>query len=432
VLKVKVTARTPSGPRRARLPMRERVRRWPHPGWSWTVRYPGIIPSGYSAATMAFGFGLSVVVALGTGGLHSDQVRRLLWLMILGFGVAAVFLAASETARRGRNRMLKRNGTAYLIRERARDWEHDEPDDFYSAVRQRFARVIAVPGPGLAGRAWDWPLDEDATRWDAKLAELAQSFRVLHLAAKADGGVGTPDGVFVTAWWAVALAFGMRVTGADRSLELRVWQRPSRGRANKEWLRPEIWSLRPHRPGDPVTATDLVPDEFIWEADLTIRRHGRGSSAKADQPVSILLVRFGWGRWGPLPHVGGATGGAKRQPLILHDPAGIVPGRTSAQARIYEWRCTPAGGAPVFGWDQYPFLAESAVTWIQEKAKELAGHALLLGAVLPNEVALEMGISAGRESCADWPAHLWPVIYRKPADTLVVPRINLGASSLRE
>jgi hypothetical protein len=408
--------------------MRERIRGWRHPGWAWTIRYPRIIPSGYSVAALFLGLGLSVVVSLVTGGLHADQVGRLLWLLILGFGLAAVLLAGSETARQGRDRMLKRNGTAYLVQERARDWDRDEPDGFYDQVRQRFARVYAVPGPGLTGRAWDWPLDQGAAHWDARLADLVHSFRVLHLAAKVDGGSGTPDGIFMTAWWAVALAFGMRVTAADRSLELQVWQRPSDGRAGR--IRPDIWSQRPHRPGDPVTATNLAPAEFTWDADLTIQGRHPGHPAEDGDPVSVLLIRFGRQPWGALPAVGAETDSAQRWPLTLHDPAGVLPGKASTQTRIHELRCTPAGTADVFDWDQYPFLTQTAVTWMHKKTRELAGHNLLLATAMPNEVSLEIGITAGRESSTGWPADLWPVIYRKPARILVVPRLNLGTASL--
>jgi hypothetical protein len=339
--------------------------------------------------------------------------------------------AASEIARQGRDRMRKQNGTADIIRERARDWSDDEPDGFYVQVWRRFAAVVDVPGPARVNRdGWDWPLDAGARQWSARVDDLVGSFRVLSLADIAGRQAGLPSGVFVTAWWAVALAFGRRVTVADRNLDLYVWQRPSGGRAGK--IRPEIWSQRPLQfsgfAGMPPAG--LVRRELSWGTDLTVVRHGRGGRgvASADEPVSVLLVRFGRTWWGPLPAAGAEPPDAGVFPLTLHDVAGVIPVKGTAPVCIHELRYTPPADAPGFGWEDFPFLAAEAVAWVQRKTAELAGHVLLLGTVMPNEIALGIGIAAGQESCTGWPAHLWPVMYRKPTDSLVVPFLDVGAA----
>lgn len=405
--------------------MGERVRGWLHPGWAWTVRYPRTVPFGYSVGSLALGVGLSALGALVPGGLTAAQDQRLRRLMWVAFGVAAVLYAAAEVARQGRNRMLKRNGTAYIVRERARDWDADDSGDFYGQVRRRFARVLEVPGPGQTGRAWDWPLDTNAREWDGKVTELVRSFRVLYLASKEPG---VPNAVFVTAWWAVALAFGRRVTAADRSLDLEVWQRRGHGRAGK--VDPEIWRQRGHRFGDTPVVPGSVGLEFpelSWAADLTVVRDDDDGDIADGSPVSVLLLRFGRAPWKPLPAVDAEPANPDPWPLTLRDTAGVIPVKGTASVRIHELRCTPPGAAPQFDWADFPVLAAEAVAWVQRKSAELAGHVLLLGTTIPNELALGIGIAAGQENCLAWPSHLWPIVYRKPAESYVVPHLDLGA-----
>lgn len=410
-------------------PVGELARGWLHPGWSWTVRYARVVALGFSAGSLLLGIGISAAVALAPGGLSQGQEHRLQWLIAVASGLALVVYAASETARRGRDRMLTRNGIAYIVTERARDWADDEPDDFYGQVARRFARVVQVPGPRLVDREpWDWPLDQGAREWDAKASGLVRSFRVLNLAGK---NPGTPPGIFVTAWWPVAMAFGQRVTAADRALELRVWQRPSRGgRAGK--IEPRIWSQRPHTfqgLAGPVSA-GLALRELLWEAVVAVTRPDGAASVASGEPVSLLLVRFSRAPWGPLPVAGSKPPDAGAPRLLLHDAVGVVPAKNPVC--VHELRCTPPGTQPAFGWGDYPFLAAEALAWIQRKATELDGHVLLLATVVPNEVALGIGIMAGRDSALAWPRHLWPAMYRKPAGTFVVPSLDLGTAAVTE
>lgn len=249
--------------------MPDRSRRWSaaswlHPGWSWTVRFGGAVGVAWGLVTLLLGSALGGVYSLATGDWHSTGTWTQLWLTI-GLAAAAAGIAAwCLTAFAGRRRMLRRNGTAYIVREQARGWSRDEAARFLAESRRQFARVIEVPGPGVLDGSWDWPLDEDAARWDAKLAELAVAFRALNL----DDNPGTPNGIFIWAWWAVAMAFGTRITAADRGLVLDVWQRPSTGRTQQQ--EPVPWSARPHRFGA-VTAA-LSTREFSWPVRLTVTR----------------------------------------------------------------------------------------------------------------------------------------------------------------
>lgn len=409
---------------------RDRAGGWLHPGWSWTIRHGRVIGMGYGAFALLAGGALGVVPSLVTGDWKSGQTRDQLWVAIILAILAVLAIGLAETARRGRERMLARNGTAYIIREQARDWNHDEATRFRDGVRRQFARVIEVPGPGEVGRPWDWPLDDGARYWDEKVTELVRAFRVLNLDESRVGTI-TPNGVFIWAWWAVAAAFGMRATAADRSLDLDVWQRPGSGRAGI--VNATTWDQRPHR----FTAAAVAPpgglltSELTWPAELTLSRRGRGGRpAGSPADVSVLLVRYSrqpWGSPAPLPG-SDAVSGDEPVSLHLHDAAGLT-GAGTARTDVHELRCLPAGDQ--FAWAEFPALAAEAVSWVQRKAKELGARTFLLATVMPNEVALGLGILGGQESRrATWPSHLWPVVYQPGTRELVIPHLDLGTASL--
>lgn len=408
--------------------MTDRPRGWRHPGWAWTVRHPRALALSASGGSLLLGITISASVTLLTGGLTAGPTLRLQWITFGSLGLAAVTYTATWIARSGRDRMLRQNGVAYIIRERARDWGQDSPDDFYAQVRTRFGDVVVVPGPDETGPRWDWPLDAGARLWDAGVTDLVRSFRVLadsaHAHSKEEGNGTVADGVFVTAWWAVALAFGLRLRNGIRNWELDVWQRPSDARAGK--VSPDTWRQRPHRfPDEPVTAPDgLTAEDFTWEADLTVARMPDADQVPQRNPVSVLLLRFGRGRWGPLD----LAAPSRPLPLTLTDAGCVVPVREPARVAVHELRCVPRTGARTFEWDDYPFLASIALDWIQRKARDLDGHTLLLGAIVPNEVALGLGIRAGRPGCDGWPSHMWPVMFNPTDKTLVVPCLDVGTA----
>ncbi|MGH3289273.1 MAG: hypothetical protein ACRDPD_32120, partial [Streptosporangiaceae bacterium] len=397
-----------------------------HPGWSWTVRRDRVIPAGYGAFALFAGGALGVMPGLVTGDWKTGATWDQLWVAIILSALAVAFLAFSEIVRRGRDRIRERNGTAYILQEQARFWTPQNATRFRDGISRQFSRVIQVPGPVETGRGWDWPLDAGARDWDGRIDELVRAFRVLSIDQSRD--TVTPNGVFIWAWWAVAAAFGMRATAADRDLKLDVWQRPSNARAGQ--VEPEIWAQRPHQFGSAVPDDHLLPPVTChdWEADLRVSRRGRSRAGAEDAGVSVLLVRFGGQEWGPLPAVTVPLPDDHRLDLHLHDAAGVAPAGVS-RVDLHELRCVPPGA--LFPWQDFPALAAAAAAWIEQKTKELPGRTILLGTIMPPEVGLGLGILAGQESRRSaWPRHLWPIIREPAKGELVVPHLDLGAASV--
>lgn len=416
------------------MPEHDQAGGWRHPGWSWTVQHDRLILAAYWIAGLLIAFALGNVPSLVTGDWKSAMTWVSLGLSAGATVIAAIAFGFAETARRGRDRMIAQNGTAYIIQEQARFWDDDNASRFRQGIRRQFTRVIQVPGPVEASRGWDWSLDSDAWQWDAKADELVRAFRVLSIDAARDGTVN-PDGVFLWAYWPVVAAFGMRVTAADRGVALDVWQRPSRARAGE--VDPEIWSQRPLRfgPAPAPVAGALRFTEHQWPASLELSRIALKSGATRrstnGRKISILVLRFSASAWGPLPPV---TEAMPLDPVALRlsfAANALPPG--SSPGEIHELRCVPPGGpsGAQFPWQQFPALAAEASAWIERKAKELDGHILLLGTLLPQEVSLGLGILAGQEPRrASWPDYIWPVV-RNPRDGgLVVPNLNLGKAAL--
>jgi hypothetical protein len=399
---------------------------WRHPGWSWTIRRDRVIPVGYGAFALFAGGALGVVPALVTGDWKTGATRDQLWVAIILCLLALASLAFSETVRRGRDRMREQNGTAYIIQEQARFWTPQNATRFREGIRRQFARVIQVPGPVETGRGWDWPLDAGARDWDGRVNELVRAFRVLSIDESRE--TVTPNGMFIWAWWAVAAAFGMRATAADRDLRLDVWQRPSNARAGE--VEPETWAQRPHRFAAAAPDSQSLPPvtDSAWKAELRVSRRGRSRTGAQDAEVSVLLVRFGRQEWGPLPEVSVPLPDDYRLDLHLCDAAGAVPAGVTHVA-VHELRCVPHGAR--FGWQDFPALAAETAAWIERKGKELAGRTLLLGTVMPQEVGLGLGILAGQESRRSaWPRHLWPIVREPATGDLVVPYLDLGTASV--
>jgi hypothetical protein len=401
---------------------------WLHPGWSWTVGRAWVITALSASVTLILGAVLGALPALLAGSWRDPQTRGQTWVLI-GFIVAS--LAAAVTAivlHRKRRWVLQRNGTAYVIRELAADWDRQDEKVFLDSAGRYFARVINVPGPGQLGRPWDWPLGPGARQWDAKVDELARAFQALRSA----DDPRTPNGILMWAAWAVAVAFGQRVTAADRDLVLDVWQRPSHGRVGD--VETVIGTQRPHRFGyaGPVPLAELLPEsaprEFTWRAKLTATQRGADAHRAPGHRVSVLLLRLGYQKWGPLPEVGTASELAQALHLEISDAAGVTPSRSS-RITIHELRCLPTPGGQ-FPWHAIPSLVAVATDWIERKSVELAGHTLLLGATMPPETALGLGITIGHVQRTRWPENIWPLVHHAATDSLVVPHLNLGTAAL--
>ena len=217
-------------------------------------------------------------------------------------GVAAGGIAVGLY--RKRRWVLQQNGTAYVIQELAGDWDRQQEKAFLESAGRHFARVTQVPGPGQLGRPWDWPLNAEARKWDSKVDELIRAFQALRSA----DDPATPNGMLMWCSWAVSVAFGLRVSAADRDLPLDVWQRPSHGRAGN--IETAIGAQRPHRFGydAPVALAELLPSsapqEFVWPARLETEQLSTRDRSENRRRVIVLLLRFSYQGWGPLPAVG--------------------------------------------------------------------------------------------------------------------------------
>lgn len=403
---------------------------WLHPGWSWTVGRVWVITGLSASVTLIIGAVLGAMPAVFAGSWRNPQTRDQTWVLI-GFTIAGLVAAVTAIVLyRKRRWVLRQNGTAYVIRELAGDWSRQDEAAFLNSAGRYFARVIKVPGPGQLGRPWNWPLGPGAQQWDGKLDELARAFQALRSA----DDPATPNGILMWASWAIALAFGTRVSAADRDLALDIWQRPSHGRAGD--VETVIGTQRPHRFGytKPVPSAESLPDftpqEFNYQARLTTtqcpahKRHVRGR-----RPVSVLLLRIGYQEWGPLPKADTRYGPAHPLHLKVSDAAGVTPNRSS-DIYIHELRFLPPPGGR-FPWHAIPSLVAASTDWIERKSAKLEGRTLLLGAIMPPEIAIGLGIIAGRAQHTRWPQNMWPLIYHATTDSLVVPHLNLGTAALR-
>jgi hypothetical protein len=399
------------------------------PRWSWTLSHGWTVSAAIATATLLLGAAVAGIPVVASGSWGDPQVRAQAWAF-LALGIAGLaVLAMAAIMRHGRDRILRDNGTAYIIKERAGGWSDDEAHDFLIATKRRFARTISIPGPAQLSGSWDWPLDEGAQLWDEKVTELTRSFRALH----SDDDPRSPNGIFMWAWWAVALAFAERVSAADRELVLDVWQRPSAGRAGR--LEPILERQKAHRFATDKMFADTEVDrpeyairQSSWSAEVTVAPHLQGVHRPAEyRPVSVLVLRLGPQEWGPLPAITGKPIHSRSARLCLEDAAGLnLPEQFCCD--IYEFQSLPPDGQRHFPWAVFPSLADEAAQWVRRTAAELEGHTILAGAVMPPEIAVGLGIAAARAD--DWPDTLWPILYRPDDHRLIVPRLNLGCSAL--
>lgn len=407
-----------------------------HPGWSWTVGRDWLIPSAVAMATLFLGAALGGLPALVASSWQDPQTRIAVWTAIALGIVGLVSLLATWLMWRGRKRILRRNGTAYVIQEAARGWSADDSRAFLASAKRQFARMIEVPGPGKLSGSWDWPLSEGAQDWDSKVTELVRAFQAL----RCDDDPVTPKGLFMWAWAPVAIAFGARATAADRGLVLDVWQRPSRGRAGHVEMAP--WSQRPHRLGSGQqlqTITEVLPDsiphEYRWPVQVIIKSPEatagavpKKSHSDGEMPV-ILLVRLGSQSWGPVPDVSAGADPVSPLTLVLEDAGGLSRGGTF-RTEIRELRIMPPAGSMLFPWTAYPALVGEAAAWIRRQTAEAKERPTMIGTILPPEVALGLGIAAAQNTAPAWPNYLWPIVPKPVSTEFVVPRLNLGVAAL--
>lgn len=410
-------------------------------GWNSAVSRDWLIGAGFAVATAVLGAALGVLPDLAAEGWTDPTTLGRRWALAVLGGVGVLVLGTSVFAWRRRNALQRRRGTAYIVKEEGGDWTRDESEWFLSDLRRRFARTLWVPGPDKLGRRWAWPLDGGAGDWDGKVDELVRSFH----ATRYNDDQQTANALFVWAHWSVAVAFGARSVRGQRDLVLDVRQRPSHGRMGE--LRPADWSQPPHRfrRGDSVPAIlDLVPGaelrELRWPARVVISPRpsapaGRPSDQEA-RPIRVLLARLIPRSWGPLPDVtAGRSAKADQQEappedvlVRLEDAAGLC-GPRDFTTTIEELRClAPESHKGRFPWPAFPSLARVVTDWLARQAAADDNAVLLLGMLVPPEVALGLGIVAGQADGREWPERLWPIVHVgvNGGYELVVPRLDLG------
>ena len=354
-----------------------------------------------------------------------DPEARSFWPMTVT-GVLAVMSAftlwAGARMWRHRQDVMTRRGTAYVIDEIAGVWTHEEKASFVDALSSHFASVLHVPGPADLGGSWTWSLDDGAQRWSDELTTLVRSFWAVHF----NDDQVTHNAVFVWAWWSVALGFGARATAGRRGLTLRVRQRPSWGREG--WIDADGWTNDPH-----VFVRDRArtfPDQATAARPVELAIHrcppAQASSAievvpptagagSPDPAVTVLLVRMTATTFGQGLEQDSPAG--MRLAYTVDDYAGIgVAGTVSGQ--LFEWQDVAAPDH--HSWDRYPELAQAAFEWIGAQAAAAPGP-VLLAMLVPQEVAVGIGVLAAAASKDEWPASIWPLHYRVREDRLVVP-----------
>ncbi|GAA1033672.1 hypothetical protein GCM10009557_36160 [Virgisporangium ochraceum] len=379
--------------------------------WWWLIALPGRLVTREWIIAVAFTIGMAslsvafgVVPDLAAEGWAGNP--RLPWLV--GFTVVAmVFLVAGAGMWWLRNTLLHRRGTAYIVEETAPGWDPEDKRAFTAAIRSQFAAVREVPGPARLRGDWEWAFDHRAALWGERLTDLVHSFRVVYI----NDDPTTPNALYMWAPWPVALAFGLRTHNRNRSLNLQVRARPSFGRRGT--VRAVAFTDPGHTFGDPG-GTQQPPAGTITVREYPVRL--RVEPAGAGPPVVVLLLRTSDLPFGPLPsepHGGTPT-------LSVTDGATLnLPG--DALATVHEWVYQPVG--QTIDWVEFPAVVASAAAWIRDRADVADGSSLLLGALLPQEVAVGIGIVAARTP--NWPAHLWPMMH-DPARGLVVVRLDLG------
>ena len=381
---------------------------WLHPGWSWTVGRAWVITALSASVTLILGAVLGALPALLGGSWHDAQTRDQTWVLLV---FAAVSLAAAVIAialSRKRRWVLRQNGTAYVIQEFAAAWDSQDERAFLDSAGRYFARVITVPGPGRLGRAWDWPLGEGAQRWDGKVTDLAHSF----LALASDDDQGTPRGIFIWAWWAVAAAFGMQVTASHRDLVLDVWQRPSHGRAGH--VEPITRQQRPHRFGRTVPAqlTELPPGATLLKFDWPGSRPSLvGHTLPVLQPGAASASSCS--AWG-------ARGGDRcrtwtpDRDLVTRSSSGSRTRLASASAGRQRWSSENCGASRQMTASSVasrPSLVTACAEFIERKASELQGHLCCLARPCRPRRPSDWASSQARCPAPDGPI-MWPLVYR--------------------
>lgn len=453
-------------PERARPVRRTRIDLAGFARWLAGPAGAGFIGVFFTVATAALSAAGGIVPDLAVEGWTGGRGGWLLGFVTLG----VVTVAAGAGLWWWRNRLRQRLGVAYVVNEVAAGWTPEQKEGFLSDVRDRFA--VFRPVPPLRGfdRAAVWPQGPEATRWGRDVDSLVRHFRVASY--DPDGRDATLDrSLFVWAPWPVAVAFGHRVTAGERGLALRVRQRDSFGRqgplrvgpiqdghtfqgqadqsdgALSGELRVQSHPARLRithdngRAEPPAVAAEPSPSS---PGSSPPPESGSSESPSSDGPpaegpsskVLLLVLRTSHHEFGPLPrlpvdltqraaHDFAVAAVTDREPLVidLYDAAGLdLPATVPTTLR--EWRYLPRPGQTHHQWQDYPQIVAAAAQWIADQAAAAPGATILLGAQLPQEVAVGLGIRSARQP--GWPRELWPLVHSVSDGAFTVPQLNLG------
>jgi hypothetical protein len=353
-------------------------------------------------------------------GVRGTRELTLRLLVTLGLGLLSV--VALGTAWRSwhkRDWLLAERGTAYMVDSPAEGWTPEEKTLFLAGARTEMAHVIHVLGPtGLT--SWRWPLGAGAERWSDAVDDLVLSFRSVW----ANDDRATADSLVCWAQFPVAVAWTSRACVADRSLQLAVRQRPTRGRAGR--IEVPAWDQGVHTfdtptADPPAAGTTGDPTRPVRQAHLDIVGEPTPTGDASGERPRILLVRLHDKDWDTV----GLDGDA---PVDLHvvnstgRPLGLGP-----LAEFHEWRRLPDPG-PMHPWRDYPALVAQICDWIAATAHPTGPN--LIGVLVPQEIGLGIGINVSRRSSGEWPANLWPLVKPSRHVPLTIPGLDLGFDSL--
>ncbi|WP_326554042.1 hypothetical protein [Micromonospora sp. NBC_01813] len=411
-------------------------RRWPASFGRWLAgpAGAGFIGIFFTVATAAFSAAGGIAPDLAVEGWSGGRGG---WLVTFGV-LAVVTVAAGAGLWWWRNRLRERLGVAYVVNEVAAGWTPEQKEGFLGDVRDRFA--VFRPVPPLRGfdRAAVWPCGADASRWGGDVDTLVRHFQVASY--DPDGRDAALDrSLFVWAPWPVAVAFGHRVTGGERGPALRVRQRDSFGRQGPLRVGPveggHTFQGQADQPDGGLSGELRVQRHPV---QLRISRDAAAGSATGREPVPqvlLLVLRTNHHEFGPLPRLpvdvtqraahDFAAASNDREPIVVElcDAAGLtLPDTMSTTLR--EWRYLPGQGETHHQWQDYPQIVAAAAQWIAEQAAEAPDAVILLGAQLPQEMSVGLGIRSARQS--GWPRELWPVVHSVSSGSFTVPRLNLG------
>jgi hypothetical protein len=380
----------------------EKRRDWP----------PQLIAVLFAAATAFLGAALGFVPAAIQG---EDNSR---WTGVAYAALGLVALALGGAAWSGVRQVRKDRGTAYVVDEQSTDWTPQQVVQFQRLLESGFSEVLRVPGPTASRMPWALDLDR-ARQWAARFDKLMEGFWAVHF----NDDPTTPNRLFVTAQFPVAIALGARGVGDMRGFRLSVRQRPTFGRGIALGPDKVAWNRGVHHfDGDlldgPADLREVFPGARFECGSRLIKIAVEPDDALSAQPATILLVALTTTSWGP------PTGALR----VVADPK-LELGLRSGSHELRELRLRYPPSTRQMPWSAYPAVVAEVERWLAQH-REPDGL-LLLGMLAPQEISVGLGMFGPGRYKGRWPEHLWPLVYDGPPDgtgRFVIPNFNIGAA----